>query len=358
MIGEYPPILGGVASHLSGLSKALTDLGHEVHIVTYGFSHDNVHGVKTINFPFLRGSSFVWGASSLTKKIVERYNFDLIHAHYILPQGLVGAIAKRTVKKPLIITSHGTDLLVLGKNYFYRQLIRRIGNYSDKFIVVSEALKKKAIELKIKPKKLICIPNGVDLKKFSPNQVTSFRKELNLKDEAIVLFVGSLVENKGVDSLIQAFLSVTKTFKNAKLVIVGDGPLKSKLEKLATKLKGSVIFTGYRTDVPQILTAVDVLVLPSRSEGLGEVLLEAMASGKPVVATNVGGIPELVKNFENGIIVEPENPSELAEAIISILSNPDLAKKLSENGLKFVKKFGWDIIANEVIKVYGEVLAM
>ncbi|MBC7119211.1 MAG: glycosyltransferase family 4 protein, partial [Methanobacteriaceae archaeon] len=206
---------------------------------------------------------------------------------------------------------------------------------AEKVIVISEKLAEKILKLGIPQDKIMITYNMVDTETFNPQIKSSFKKEIGTK-KPIILFVGNLVPQKGIEYLIKAKKYLKK---DSKLVIVGGGPLLKKLKDITKKENiKDVLFTGPRTDINNIMAAADIIVLPSISEGFPIVLLEAMAMGKPVVATKVGGIPEIVDE-KVGILVEPKNPRRLADAIEKLLSDEKLRKKLGENGLKKAAKF-------------------
>jgi glycosyltransferase involved in cell wall biosynthesis len=185
-----------------------------------------------------------------------------------------------------------------------------------------------------------------------------FKKIYGLEGTApIILFVGRLNYQKGLRYLLAAMPTVLSRFKGAKLVIVGGGEQFVYLQNLSESLgvKNSVIFTGEipHERITDAFAAADILVLPSIFESFGIVLIEAQAMGKPVVCTRVGGVPEALIEKETGIIVEPRRPDQLAEAIISILSNPKMAKSMGEKGRKFVEEnFDWQKTVSKIVEIY------
>ena len=171
--------------------------------------------------------------------------------------------------------------------------------------------------------------------------------------------VARLNDQKGQIFFLQAIPEILKTISDTKFLIVGDGPLRNKLEEMSKKLKinRNVIFTGIRDDIPEILSIMDVFVLPSMVEGLPIVLLEAMAMGKPVVASRVGGIPEVINHGLTGILIEPANPSEIASSVVNLLKNPAEAKRIGDAGRRKVgRKFIVDVMARKIEGVYDEIL--
>lgn len=342
MVGKFPPHIGGVASHVHNLSVELKKKGNDVYVLTY--PHDKIRDIDdikvfsapTLNIKGLRGLIFIFTSAVKLIRIIRNYEIDIIHAHYIIPPALSSFIASKVTGKPYYVTVHGSDVMILSSNPILRPVFRKILNNAKKVIVVTEALRDRLLRVGIDRDKIDVIYNSVDTSRFNPHVKSSFREEAGIrKNEKLILFVGNLVPQKGVEYLIKA----KYLMKNpAKLVITGGGPLYDKLKSMADTGEGDIIFTGPRTDVSNLMKAADVVVLPSISEGLPMVILEAMAMGKPIVATKVGGIPAVVD--ENvGILVNPESPSELASALDQLLEDDRKRKKLGENGLRRALEF-------------------
>lgn len=325
LISLWKPNKGGVVTHVENLIK---NSRNEFIIQTYP---------RFVDLPLFRAFAFV--LVGFFRRLPTKY--DIIHAHYALPQGLLGALLKKVRSKPLILTLHGSDITLLAKNPVTGPFVKFVLYSSDRVIVVSEFLKKEVLELGIDEGKVRVIYGGVASK---PTKKERF--ELNGR---VITFIGSLVKQKDVDILLEAF----KEVPDAKLVIIGEGKEKPKLERLARDIK-DVHFLGYREDLASVLEKTEVLVLPSREEGFGLVLLEAMNAGVPVVATRVGGIVEIVEDGYNGILIEPGNPEQLAGGIIRALESEELRESLINNGRKTAEKFGWESMSNAVDAIYEE----
>jgi len=224
------------------------------------------------------------------------------------------------------------------------------------------------------------IPNGVDLEKFTNYHLPISNEN---KEEKVIITVSRLVTKNGIEDLVDAMAIMVngksmengnRKMENVKLVIVGDGPLRQKIQTQITKhkLQNNIELVGEVSydETPKYLAQSDIFVRPSLSEGLGTAFLEAMASGLPIIGTPVGGIPDFLKPYntniqmdtndtngigdENGLFVEVNNPIDLAEKILFLIKNPDIARKLGDNGRKLVEeKYDWDIIANKFAKIYG-----
>ena len=337
MVGYFPPHLGGISSYTYLLSKELVKRGDKVFVLTY--PHENIRNIEeinvytasTLNIKGLRGFIFFLSATVKLMSIIRKKKIDLVHAHYIMPPGLIAVICGMILGVKTAVTIHGSDILVLARKPLIKSVIKYVLNKSDYVFVVSNSIKDKVLKLDIKDieNKLKVTYNAVDIQKFRPDQESNFKEEMKIDPlKPVILFIGNLVWQKGVEYLIRA-----KEFLNedAEIVIVGDGPLFSELKGIVEfeNIKG-IKFTGARNDIEKIMSSADIFVLPSLSEGRPTVILEAMASGKPVIATNVGGIPEIV-NDQIGILISPEDSVGLAEAINNLLEDKELMEKMGKN---------------------------
>lgn len=274
--------------------------------------------------------------------------FDCVHAHWLIPQGIVQGF----VKSNYIVTGHGADVAFSNKGIVKLLKINCLKK-AKSITVVSEALRKQIIN--IYPKKNVeVISMGCDASKFGREyRMENYFDQGNRK---VILFVGRLVEVKGVTYLIEAMRQV-----NAKLIIVGDGPLREKLMQQALDLKDRVEFLGAKThkELPVIYASADIFVAPSVTakngdkEGLGLVLLEAMASGLPVIGSNSGGIPELVKNNYNGFITQERDVQDIADKINYLLNNDKEREKIAQNGIKVARERDYSQIARKYAKILG-----
>ena len=212
--------------------------------------------------------------------------------------------------------------------------------------------------------KIHVIYNGVDTQKFKPNRDrVGLRLELGLEEEQkTILCVGRLYYRKGITTLLQSIPKVVQKFEDVKFVISGKGFKKNeeKLRKLAEKLKikESVMFLGYVPDekLPDLYAASDIFVLPALYENFPFAILEAQSTGLPVISTKVGGIPEFLTNNKNGLLVDPSDPEQLAQKIMALLQDPELAEELGRCGRNLVEeKFAWPLITSRVVDLYRKI---
>lgn len=345
LLGQFPPHIGGVSSHTYLLAQELIKRGDKVYVLTYPHQDiKDLDGISvetafTVNIKGLRGLLFFISALFKLFSMVRRYDIDIIHAHFLIPPGLIAVLVGRLTRKKVAVTVHGSDIFIQAKNPILRSLIKYTLKKADIIAVVDETIRDKIVELEIDGmgSKIKITPNAVDLEKFNPQNRSSVLEEIGLNTQPVILFVGNLVPQKGLKYLLQA----KKQMKTpAQLVIVGDGPLMYELQKMVKtgKIK-DVYFTGKRRDVNQIMPGADVFVLPSTSEGLPITLIEALASGLPAVATDVGGVKELITS-DVGFIIEPRNTEELTEALDQILENTQRRKKMAQTAVVKAREYG------------------
>ena len=288
------------------------------------------------------------------RKFLVNNHISIVHTHGY-KSNFYALTASSGKGIPLITTCHnwlGNDI----KTRFYTQLDKFFLNRFNKVVAVSDSIKQEILNHNVHPTKVVTIYNGINLERFNKlAKLNDIRKELDIKEGYKVIgTAGRLTEEKGHIFLIKAAKKILHQFPKTVFLIIGDGPLKSKLERESNK---STIFTGFRMDLPEIYPIMDIFVLPSLTEGLPMVLLEAMASKKPVIATKVGAIPNVISDGETGLLIDPANSNQLADAIIYLLKNKDKAREIGEKGYKKVKnEFSSKKMTKEYIKVYEEVL--
>jgi glycosyltransferase involved in cell wall biosynthesis len=226
---------------------------------------------------------------------------------------------------------------------------------ADAVIAMNQDMKQKI--KRMYNRDIFIVPTGIDFKRFNNLSRKEIRASLNLKnDEKIILFIGNLRPVKGVMYLIHAMKFIIDKNMNVRLFIVGGGKERDYLENLVKKydLQKYVTFFGRVSNlkISENLVTSDLFVLPSLSEGFPLVILEAMASGLPIIASNVGGLSEIIKDFENGFLVEPKNPEKIAEKVIFLLNDEKLRKTISKNNKEVAKKYSWENVIEKLEKIY------
>ena len=277
---------------------------------------------------------------------------------------ILGTIAAKILGIPTVTTLHTLDSFAAKKFSPWRLRLRwfvlRI--FCDQIIAVSEKTRLHHLQSgKLNSDKVITLYNGVDISRFKSidkSQRMKIRQALNLPlDNPIIITVAVLRELKGIQNMIKALPSILEQIPNAHYLIVGDGAYGASLQDLVATLsiQDCVTFAGHRTDIPALLACSDLFVLPTLKDALPTVLIEALAAEKPVVASAVGGVPEIIENEVNGLLVPPDDPSSLAKACLQIMKNKEQTKQIILAGSEIVQqRFSIDVQIEKLRKVYEE----
>lgn len=299
--------------------------------------------IVAVGLPRARGRlidhvRYVCGAVRLGLEIHRRYRVDLWSASEPTGAGLAAVPLKWLTRRPLLVQIQGDTIDIppaearLARRWLSRAITRFVAMRADRVRCVSQLLERKLKALGIPPERLDVLPPRCDVRLFDPlarrQDGIVLRRDMGLERGAVVLFVGNLVRWKGVSVLIEAFAQV-RAERDVRLVLVGSGDDENELRRQTARagVEARVIFAGRQPHhrIPAFLAAADVFVLPSLDEGLPRAGIEAMAMCVPVIATRVGGLPELIRHGETGWLVEARQPRALAEAVTSVLANPELA---------------------------------
>lgn len=292
-------------------------------------------------------------------KLLRVNSYAAIHAHWIIPQGLVAVLLKILLKKdiPILLTSHGGDLFGLKARPLHR-IKRWVMQHSAHLTVVSEAMKSYCIkQLDVDANKITVRSMGVDLRETFTPPSSNF-------DRGGLIYVGRLVEKKGVEYLIRALPKIVKIHPQVTLTVVGEGPLKSEFQNLANTLGMAehIVFTGGLSNsrIPEILRSHSIAILPSDGpEGLGLVSIEALGCECAVVASNFPAIRDVITDGESGLLVNPADSDSLAEKIILLLDSPTYARQIARNGRqKVLEKFDWSIVGQEYRRVLRVIIGL
>lgn len=381
---QYPPFVqGGAGTYAYNLTKELARLGHEVHVITprvAGCSKESVeegvfvHRLSFLNKPFLAALSF-WFSLRKDFSSLERQvgGFDIVHSNGPIDLSL----SRRVISSPRVITLHHltrTTLRALEPSLLSRvkNLRGEIGiapliepfciRRADRIAADSEFTKRDIVETYGIPETSVeIIYLGVHSEEytFTEEEKSKVRIALGVNLQPMILFVGKLAPRKGVDILLRALPQVLRKME-VKLVLIGSGDQRD-YRKLAQALgiSDKLCFLGRVSDdtLRLLYSSCNLFVLPSRLEGFGAVIVEAMAAGKPVVATAVGSIPEIIESGENGILVESANEGELASAIVKVLSDKSLARTMGENNIRKAReRYGWEVAALQAERLYNNLI--
>jgi len=360
----FYPHLGGVESHVLELSKQLKKKGHEVIVITTKLEDTKdrsvVEGipVKRVEPLTIKFSTPI--IPDLSKHLMEE-EFDILHSHS--PPPIMSFFGLRNAKKrdiPFILTYH-CDLEIphIFGPFIVSLYKRTIGTYTvsqaDKIITTTNTYG--ATSRVVWQEDAEVIPNAVDTNRFNPyNDGEWVREKLGLENEKLVMYVGRIVYHKGLEYFVR---SAKYLGPDVKHLLVGTGDFRPELERIIEEegIEDKVEFAGRvpNKELPDYYAAADVCVLPSvsRLEAFGIVALEAMASGTPVIVSDIPGVREVIVEGKHGLLCEPMNSQDLAGKIRTILSNPDLAEKMGINGReRVVNKFTWEKVAEDIMEVY------
>ena len=374
---EYPPrVIGGLARHAEGLSKAMASLGHEVHVVTLDFPGAPyeeaevplyVHRVA-VELPAPTFHTWVLLFNHFFEKrvgqLAKKYGPpDIVHVHDWLTAS-AGVASKHLMRVPLVMTFHSTEssrsssfrtpesAMVGGLEWW--------GSYeAAKVIAVSGWMKSEVVsQFKLPPSKVVEIPNAVDMVKFEKSvDVATTRMKWRVQPgEKLITAVGRLTSQKGFDDLIRALAIVRKSVPGAKLLVMGDGYMRGELEALANGegVAERTTFAGFVSDddLVDAIKSSDMVAVPSHFEPFGIIALEAMAAGVPVVVSRVGGLAEIIEDEVDGLEVDPNSPYSIAKATTRLLSDQALASRLAARAREKVKSYNWKRSATETLEVY------
>jgi glycosyltransferase involved in cell wall biosynthesis len=275
---------------------------------------------------------------------IRRHKPDVVHTQ-LETSDIFGTLAAKHLGIPSVSTVHTLDIPSKKRRTYWRNFLRWhiLGWFAQRVIAVSNITRDVYLKLGISSKKLVTMYNGIDLKVFTQkgSRASHKRKILNLPPGCVVITtVAVLREPKGIQFMLQALPAIVKVVPNLFYVIVGDGDYRMALEELSNQLniQEHVIFLGHRTDIPEILAASDLFVFPTLQDALPTVLFEAMAVGLPIIASAVGGVPEIIHHQQNGVLVPPADTSSLAETCIHLLSDGEYLKQISASALRTVKE--------------------
>jgi glycosyltransferase involved in cell wall biosynthesis len=385
----------GSGHFIKSIAEALAGLGHEVHVVTPFQSELQAQDGKVQLHPFryiwpdrwaimgygkslFSDRSLRWGtyllapvffASAVIKiiRLHKRYHFEIIHAHWVIPNGPAAALFSWLTNVPLIISLHGSDIFVARQNKWLGKIAGICFKRASAITACSPALKEGAEALGADPLRTRLLLWGADPTIFDPAKMPSkanLRKRLEISDDApVVLSLGRLVEKKGISTLVKAIPIVKELQPKAMFIIAGDGTERDGLERLAERLgvNESIRFVGKVpwTNVAEYLNNCDIFCVPSiedtegNLDGLPTSILEAMSMGKVVIASNVAGIPLVIKNEQTGILVKPGNPEQLGNTICSLLSNPIQMEYFGKNAQqRILKELNWNSVGEIFSKLY------
>ncbi len=365
------PTYGGSGVVATELGKALAQRGHEIHFITYAMPmrldtyHDNIyyHEVDIPNYPLFEFQLYSLALAGKMVEVIKYEKLDILHVHYAIPHAISGYMAKQIISDrhdiKLVTTLHGTDITLIGLEPSFQPLVKFSLEQSDAVTSVSRFLREKTITNFNTQKEIEVIPNFVDTTLYTPGRNCRLREQVAPNGEVILGHVSNFRAVKRVPDTVYILEKVLEVMP-AKLVLVGDGPERTETERLARDLGiiDHVKFLGKQNGLPQILSAMDIFLLPSQSESFGLSALEAMSCGVPVVATSSSGIPEVVVHGETGYVAEIGDVQRMAKYVVDILTNKKKRDTFSENARRrAVEMFDTELVIPKYEELYKRVLA-
>jgi len=364
------PTFGGSGVLATELGKALADKGHGIHFITYqqpvrltGFSANLFfHEVRVPTYPLFDFPPYETALASTMVDVVRNNHVDLLHVHYAIPHASAAYMAKQILAQegrdiPFITTLHGTDITLVGKDKTYAPVVTFSINQSDAITAVSDNLRSETLANFQITRDIHVIHNFVDTHRFAKKPIDAFRKVIAPNEEKIILHASNFRKVKRIADVIYTFNKVQKEIPS-KLLLVGDGPERPAAEELCRSLGifENTRFVGKQQDMEDIYAIADLFLLPSEYESFGLSALEAMAAGSPVIATEAGGIPEIVTHGTNGFLSEIGDVESMSRNAISLLSSPALLKQFGKAAIEQAKNFDIENIVPQYEKLYADVL--
>lgn len=398
LTSSYPKYPGEVtAPFIEEISAGVAARGHEVHVVlprhrdwrrpaldrgvhlhpyryaplralnVWGYAESMAADVEVRGRVYLAALFALPAGLLALLRVTRQARFDLLHAHWVLPNGPLGALVAARRKVPLVISLHGSDVYLPERHPWLRGLAAWTFRRAAAITACSADLARRAVALGAPAERIIVIPYGADGATFHPAGAAErqrLRAEWGVAEgEALVLAVGRLVRKKGFDVLIRALPQVLAAAGPLRLLVAGQGDLGDELAALARELgvQEQVVLPGAveRDRLPALFRSCDVLAVPSMHDergnvdGLPNVVLEGMASGAPIVASDVAGIPQVITTEENGLLVPEKDPRALAQALVRLLSDAQLRARLGQAARRRVEEeLNWPAVAGQFEAVY------
>jgi L-malate glycosyltransferase len=336
------PTYGGSGIVATELGMELADRGHEIHFISYALplrlntarANIQFHEVEVTSYPLFDHPPYALALATKMAEIAELHNLDLLHCHYAIPHSVSAFLAKSMLaprKLPVVTTLHGTDITLVGSDRSYLPITRFSINQSDGVTAVSNYLKEATINVIGAKRDIEVIYNFVNCDKYKPSANQDLKDYFAPEGERILIHVSNFRPVKRPADVVNIFSLVQKKLP-AVLLMVGDGPERSSAEWCAREagLDRKVHFLGKQDNIEELIGISDLLLLPSETESFGLVALEAMACEVPVVASRVGGLPEVVTDGVEGYLVEPQHIAKMAESSLAILADPDIRKEMGK----------------------------
>jgi len=373
LIPSFLPTIGGAEIGAYELAKQLYRKGHRISVIAPKYkkgwrNYEKIEGIDVYRYPLLlrlpRLTELIRVLFSFLfiGNLLRKIRPDVLNMHYVVPTGFAGQFWANKLHLPTVLTLIGNDVYdpyrPLSKLYY--PFMKKVMRQTNFITALSSFVKNVLLnEFDVPENKIRIIPYGIEIDKFHPNvDGTDTRRKYNISDnEKLIITVQRLHPRKGVQYFIKAAREVLRKMDNVKFLVIGNGQEQEYLIDLSNRLKltGKVIFTGEieNSRLNKYYAAADLFAFHTIHEGLGIVLLEAIASGKPVVTTTAGGTVDVVRDGVNGLLVPPEDSNALANAILKLLAKPGLMEETGKAGRRIAEReFNWSLIADRYLGVF------
>jgi N-acetyl-alpha-D-glucosaminyl L-malate synthase BshA len=366
------PTYGGSGAVATELGIQLADRGHEVHFISYaqpfrlGHFRERVffHEVEMEDYPLFEHPPYSLALAVAIDDTARKERLDLVHVHYAIPHATSAWVAREMMAHerdlPIVTTLHGTDITLVGLHPSFRSITRFSILRSQGLTAVSQYLKDETVrDFEVPGERIEVVPNFIDTEVWRPGKEPCHRAALAPGGEKIVMHISNFRPVKRVEDVVEIFARIAERVP-ARLVFVGDGPERPRALDRAEELgvRPHVLFLGKHASVDELLACADVLLLPSENESFGLAALEAMASGAPVIASLVGGLPEVVEHGESGFLYPPGCVDDMAAAAIELLSDPELHARMAAAGRRIaIERFSAASVVPRYEAIYERLLA-
>jgi len=359
------PTVGGSGILATRLGVEYAKRGHEAHFITYerpvaiqGVDPENVyvHLVSVLEYPLFKYPPYTIALGSEMSRVTKKHGLDLLHVHYSIPHATAAYLSRGLTGKPYVVTLHGSDVTILGGDPSYEPVNTFSIEHADAVTAVSKFMAEEAKQTLGIAKEIRVIPNFVDTDTYHPAPCELMEQP---ERDIVVAHVSNFRAVKRVEDTVYAMCMVTKKAPDARLMLIGDGPERHGIERLIDKmdLRGNITLTGYRSDVPELLRCADTLVLPSETESAPLTILEAMSTGLPVIATRVGGVPEIIEDGRTGFLVPLKHPEDIAEKILDLHADRDKLRRMGAAAREAIlKRYSTEKVVRQNLDVYEQVV--
>jgi N-acetyl-alpha-D-glucosaminyl L-malate synthase BshA len=366
------PTFGGSGVLATELGKALAKKGHQVHFISYSQPArleafvENIfyHEVYIPQYPLFQHAPYETALAGKIVEIVKSNKLELMHVHYAIPHASAALLAKMILKEeginmPVVTTLHGTDITLVGREASYEPVVTWSINQSDAVTAVSDSLVRDTHKHFAVKRPIRMIPNFIDFERFNKKPRQHFKDLIAPNNERILVHTSNFRKVKRVEDVVRIFDIIQQKIP-AKLLLIGDGPERSNIEKVCRELHvcNKVTYLGKQEAIEEILSICDLFILPSESESFGLSALEAMACEVPVISSNAGGLPEVNIDGVTGFLSDIGNYEEMAANALTLLQDDAMLIQFRKNALEQAKTFDLNSILNQYVAVYEEMIQL